>query len=200
MLRQKEKCFPLRTISLEELVPQDNFYRALESDLDLSFVYDLVKDTYARTMGRPSIDPVVFFKLQLILLFEGIRSERQLMETVNVNLAHRWYLGDDLQESVPDHSSLSRIRSRYGLPVFQQFFEKVVEICQTAGLDGARNFTLAIPRFEPMPRSKDLSRVGRCKPNNMSLPCLPLTPQRKQRYQRKPSRKRKKLFRTNPSG
>jgi len=62
----------------------------LETHFDLSFVYELVKDTYASTVGRPSIDLVVFFKWQLIMFFEGIRSERQLMATVNVNLAHRW--------------------------------------------------------------------------------------------------------------
>ncbi len=71
---------------------------------------------------------------QLIMFFEGIRSERQLMETVNVNLAHRWYIGYDLDEPVPDHSSLSKIRTRYGLEVFQLFFEKVVELCVQAGL------------------------------------------------------------------
>lgn len=110
MLSCKEKCFKPQTITLEELVPPNHFYRALEANLDLSFVYELVKDTYASTLGRPSIDPVVFFKLQLIMFFEGIRSERQLMATVNVNLAHRWYLGYDLNEPVPDHSSLSKIR------------------------------------------------------------------------------------------
>jgi transposase len=85
-------------------------------------------------MGRPSIDPIVFFKLQLIAFFEGIRSERQLMETVNVNLAHRWYIGYDLTEAVPDPSSLSKIRDRYGLETFQQFFERIVELCIGAGL------------------------------------------------------------------
>jgi transposase len=73
---------------------------------------------------RPSIDPVVFFKLQLIAFFEGIRSERLLMETVSLNLAHRWYIGYDLDEAVPDHSSLSKIRERYGMVTFQQFFER----------------------------------------------------------------------------
>jgi len=85
-------------------------------------------------MGRPSIDPVVFFKLQLIAFFEGIHSERQLMETVNLNLAHRWFIGYDIDEPVPDHSSLSKIRERYGLEVFQRFFEQVVELCVEAGL------------------------------------------------------------------
>lgn len=84
--------------------------------------------------GRPSIDPVVFFKLQLIAFFEGIRSERLLMETVSLNLAHRWFIGYDLDESVHDHSSLSKIRERYGLEIFQQFFEKIVELCVEARL------------------------------------------------------------------
>lgn len=134
MLCQKEKCFQTRSVSLEELVPANHFYRQLDAKVDLRFVYELVSDKYAPIMGRPSIDPIVFFKLHLIMFLEGIRSERQLMETVNVNLAHRWYLGYDFDEAVPDHSSLSKIRSRYGLSVFEQFFEKVVERCQVAGL------------------------------------------------------------------
>ena len=56
------------------------------------------------------------------------------METVNVNLAHRWFIGYDLDEPVPDHSSLSKIRERYGLEVFQRFFEKIIERCRAAGL------------------------------------------------------------------
>ncbi len=68
------------------------------------------------------------------MFFEGIRSERQLMETVNLNLAHRWYIGYDLDEAVPDHSALSKIRDRYGLEVFQRFFEQIVELCIDAGL------------------------------------------------------------------
>src|SRR6266511_2719088 len=120
-------------VSLEELVPADHFYRHLDAKLDLSFVRRWVQDCYAEG-GRPSIDPVVFFKLQLILFFEGLRSERKLMETVALNLAHRWYLGYRLDEPLPDHSSLTRIRERLGLAIFQRFFEHVVELCQEAGL------------------------------------------------------------------
>ncbi len=77
---------------------------------------------------------MVFFKLQLIAFFEGISSERRLMETAQLNLAHRWYLGYDLDEPLPDHSSLSKIRSRYGVETFQRFFERIVELCVEAGL------------------------------------------------------------------
>lgn len=130
----KERAFaPLVNVSLEELVPADHFYRHLERSLDLTFVRDLVRDAYAAG-GRPSIDPIVFFTLQLVLFFEGIRSERQLMRVVADRLSLRWYLGYDLGEPLPDHSSLTRIRERYGLAVFRRFFEAIVEQCQKAGL------------------------------------------------------------------
>ena len=121
------------SISLDDLVPKDNFYRQVEKSIDLSFIHGLTNGYYS-SMGRPSIDLVVFFKLQLIAFFEGIRSERQLMETVNLNMAHRWFIGYDIDEPIPDHSSLSKIRERYGLEVFQRFFEQVVRLCIEAGL------------------------------------------------------------------
>jgi hypothetical protein len=81
MLGHKARIFTARLVSLEGLVPPDHFYRQVEQRLNLHFVRDLVCHYYA-PWGRPSIDPIVFFKLQLIAFFEGIRSERQLMETV----------------------------------------------------------------------------------------------------------------------
>ena len=135
MLSQKIRLFKQHTaISLEELVPLDNIYRIAEAKLNLRFVRDFVQEHYASVMGRPSIDPVVFFKLHLIMFFEGIGSDRQLMDTVNMRLDHRWFIGYDLTEPVPDHSSLSKIRTRYGLEVFQRFFERIVELCIEAGL------------------------------------------------------------------
>src|SRR5215469_17026413 len=72
MMGFKERAFaPVVAVSLEELVPQDHFYRHLQKVLDLSFIYDLVRESYAVT-GRPSSDPVVFFKLQLVMFFEDI--------------------------------------------------------------------------------------------------------------------------------
>jgi transposase len=120
-------------VSLDDLVPAGHFYRHLERTLDLAFVRDLVRDAYAG-IGRPSIDPVVFFKLHLILFFEGLRSERQLMRVVADRLSLRWYVGYGLTEALPDHSSLTRIRERYGVEVFRRFFEAVTERCVAAGL------------------------------------------------------------------
>jgi transposase len=93
MMGTKQRRFaPLINVSVEELVPQDHFYRYLEHILDLSFVREFVQETYA-CKGRPSIDPVVFFKLQLVMFFEGIRSERLLMRHAADRLSVRWYLG-----------------------------------------------------------------------------------------------------------
>lgn len=159
MLAEKERDFQPHLVNLETLVPEDNFYRQLEAKLDLSFVRDLVRPFY-KPFGRPSIDPVVFFKVQLIMFFEDIRSERQLMDMVAMRLDHRWYIGYDLHEKVPDHSSLSKIRDRYGLEVFQRFFERIVDLCIEVGLvwgqelyfDGTiaeanADFDQRIPRF-----------------------------------------------------
>src|SRR5215203_2585756 len=119
--------------SLEQLIPANHFYRHLEAKLDLSCVREWAHELYA-DRGRPSIDPVIFFKLQLVMFFEDIRSERQLIETASLNLAHRWYLGYALDEDLPDHSSLSRIRQRLGIDVFLRFFEQIVDLCQEARL------------------------------------------------------------------
>lgn len=103
-------------LSLEDLVPKDHFYRRLQARLDLSFVRELVGPLYANG-GRPSVDPVVFFKLQLVMFFEDIRSERQLMRVVADRLSVRWYLVEDrLQEHLagvfPQDASLDPTEER----------------------------------------------------------------------------------------
>jgi transposase len=149
MMGTKVRSFsPLpHDLSLEDLVPEDNFYRRLQARLDLSFVRDLVGPLYARG-GRPSVDPVVFFKLQLVMFFEDIRSERQLMGIVSDRLSLRWYLGYDLFEPLPDHSSLTRIRERYGLLVFRNFFERIVEECIEVGLVWGEEFFFDATKVE----------------------------------------------------
>jgi transposase len=134
MMGIKSRCFqPIDRVTLEDLVSADHFYRHVDRTFDLAFVRDLVADHYAAG-GRPSIDPVVFFKLQLVLFFEGLRSERQLMAMAADRLSIRWYLGYDLDEPLPDHSSLTRIRQRFGLTIFRRFFEHVLDRCDEIGL------------------------------------------------------------------
>ncbi len=134
-------------VSLEDLVPVDHFYRHLDRLLDLSFVRELVKECYS-PIGRPSVDPVVFFRLQLVMFFEGVRSERLLMRIAADRLSIRWYLGYDLHEPLPDHSSLTKIRERYGLEVFRRFFERIVEQCIEAGLVWGRELYFDATKVE----------------------------------------------------
>jgi len=122
-------------------------YRRLEARLDLSFVRELVTPLYAKG-GRLSVDPVVFFKLQLVMFLEGLRSESQLMRAVSDRLSVRWYLGYDLFEPLADHSSLTRIRERFGLEVFRSFFEKIVEECADAGLVWGQELFLDATKVE----------------------------------------------------
>src|SRR5436190_12071483 len=100
---------------------------------------------HVRLQRRSSL---VTAKLQLIMFFEGIRSERKLVETASLNLAHRWYLGYALDEDLPDHSSLSRIRQRLGVDTFQRFFERIVDLCQDAGLVWGRELYVDATKVE----------------------------------------------------
>jgi len=112
MIGSKARSFtPVSALSLDDLVPADHFYRHLDRVLDLSFVRELVQRTYAAA-GRPSIDPVVFFKLQLIMFFEDIRSERLLMRLVADKLSVRWYVGvrHITQGSIPSETERTRRR------------------------------------------------------------------------------------------
>jgi transposase len=127
MMDRKERAFgPLPPMMLEDLAPAQHFYRHFEPSLDLSFVRELVRQAYADVV-RPAIDPVIFFKLQLIIFFEGIRSARQLLRVVADRLSLRRYRGDELTVPLPDHPSLNRIRERDGLVVFRHFFSAIIE-------------------------------------------------------------------------
>ena len=99
--------------------------RALEEILDMNFIRGLCRKDYSHT-GQPSVDPIVLFKMMLIGYLFGIISERKLAEECTVNLAFRWYLGYDLDESTPNHSVISKPRGRFGKKVFEEFFQEVL--------------------------------------------------------------------------
>ena len=122
------------SIDLESFVAADHFLRRVDRVLDLSFVRELTAPRYAVQQGRPSIDPEVYFRMQLVAYFFGVTSERQLCEDVYYNLAYRWFCHLSLDDEVPDHSSLTRIRDRYGAEIFESAFRRIVEQCKQKGL------------------------------------------------------------------
>jgi transposase len=120
-------------LSLDRLVPQDHLLRQISAAIDFSFIYPLARSYYSHT-GQPSVDPIVLFKTLLVGFLYGITSERQLMREIQVNMAYRWFLGYDLDETIPDHSVLTKARARFGMDVFEHFFKHSIELCQKAGL------------------------------------------------------------------
>jgi transposase len=121
------------TVTLNRLVPLDHPVRRIREVLDLSFLYRETRRYYSHE-GKPSIDPVVLFKLYLIGYFFGIPSERRLFREVQVNLAYRWYLGYDLDEEIPDHSVMTKSRHRFPVEVFEQLFKRIIRLCKDKGL------------------------------------------------------------------
>ena len=130
----------LHMVTIDDLMPQEHFLRKLEAALDLSFVYEETTHLYSRKYGRPPIDPVVLVKYLLVGFLYGIPSERQIEERCRDSNALRWYLGIDLDERVPDHSTISQLRRRKPgfRKIFRRLFEEVVRQCVEQGLVSGR--------------------------------------------------------------
>ncbi len=119
--------------SLEKLVPADNFYRSLNASLDLHFLYKATKPYYG-TEGQQSIDPVVFFKILLVGYLNNINSDRSLLRFCADSLGIRLFLGYDLDEELPWHSTISRTRQLYGEEIFLHLFQKILSLCVQKGM------------------------------------------------------------------
>jgi transposase len=123
----------LYTITLEQLVPQDNFYRRLKKLVVLNWLYKATENYYGQE-GQESIDPIVFFKTCLIGYINNINSDRKLIEFCADSLGIRLFLGYDIDEPLPWHSTISRTRQLYGEEIFKQLFEQVFEKCMESGM------------------------------------------------------------------
>lgn len=132
----KEKQTKVELVMLEQLVPEDHLLRKIDEHISFEFIYDLVSDKYCLDNGRPSIDPVVLFKMLFIGYLYGIRSERRLSSEIQVNMAYRWFLGLDITENVPDSSTISQNRRRRfkGTDIPQQIFDNIVQQAIDKGL------------------------------------------------------------------
>ena len=130
----------LHIVTIEDLMPQKHFLRKAESVLDLSFIQAETSHLYSRRYGRPPIDPVILVKYLLVGYLYGIPSERQIEQRIQTDVALRWYLGLDLFDAVPDHSTISQLRRRKPSfrKVFRRMFEEVVHQCIGAGLASGR--------------------------------------------------------------
>ena len=119
---------------LRDLIPDEHILKRVDAVLDLSWLHDEVRECYSQDLGRPSIDPESALRLMLAGFFQGIVHDRRLMREAEVNLAIRWFAGYRLDEKLPHHSSLTRIRQRWGEAVFREVFRRTVQLCMDAGL------------------------------------------------------------------
>ena len=120
------------TGSLRQLIPDDHVLVRVDRVLDLSWLRDEVTDCYCFDDGRPGIDPEVAVRLMLAGMLSGIVHDRKLMREAHVNIAIRWFVGYGLHEKLPHHSSLTRIRQRWGAERFRKIFKHTVEACLKA--------------------------------------------------------------------
>src|SRR3954464_4593010 len=117
------------TGSLRQLVPDDHILVRVDRSLDLSWLRGEVADRYCADNGRPGIDPEVAVRLMLAGLLLGLVHDRRLMREAQVNLAIRWFSGYGLHETLPDHSSLTRIRQRWGAERFKAILTRSAQAC-----------------------------------------------------------------------
>lgn len=131
--RQRESKLFYTSFSLDQRIGSDNRYRRLNEILDLSFIRPLVAGSYGKN-GNVSEDPIVIMKLMIILFLENIPSERELMRRLPERLDWLWFCNYDLDDSLPNHSVPSKARRRWGLEVFEEFFQTILAQCINAGL------------------------------------------------------------------
>ena len=128
MIREHTSQHTMEFVSIDSLVPKDHLLRKIARAIDFSFIHEQVKSLYCPDNGRPGVDPVILFKMLFIGYLFGIRSERQLIKEIEVNLAYRWFLGFGLQDKIPHHSTISQNRRRRFSQsnIYQEIFDTIV--------------------------------------------------------------------------
>lgn len=134
-----EKLF--NHFQLSERVPEENFYRRLKEQISFQFLYNATKKYYGRE-GQKSIDPAVFFKLILAGYLENLNSDRQIIEHARLRLDILYFIGYDIDEELPWHSTLSRTRQLMGEEIFLQLFREVLKLCIDKGMVSGRRQAL----------------------------------------------------------
>lgn len=127
----ENKSGQIEIVSVEDLVPKDHLLRKIERAIDWSFIYELVEDKYCEDNGRPSINPIVLIKIPMIQYLYGIRSMRQTIKEIEVNLAYRWFLGLSFTDKVPHFTTFGKNYTRRfkDTDIFEQIFTRILEEC-----------------------------------------------------------------------
>ena len=118
-------------LCMDDMVPQDHLLRKIDKAINWNFIYELVENKYSSDQGRPSIDPVMLIKIPFIQYLYGIKSMRQTIKDIEVNVAYRWFLGIDIMDPVPHFTTFGKNYSRRfkDTDLFEQIFRKILEEC-----------------------------------------------------------------------
>jgi len=131
MLRKQDMTHrgQVEIISLEQLVPTDHLVRKIDQVINFEFIYDKVSELYSEDAGRPSLDPVVLFKIAFIQYLFGIRSMRQTIKEIETNIAYRWFLGFSLSDEIPHFTTFGKnyVRRFEGTKVFEHVFNEILK-------------------------------------------------------------------------
>jgi len=135
MMGRQSRQMAMVFVDIESLIPETHLLRKIERMVSFDFIYDFLAPYYPAT-GRPSVDPVSMFKMLLIGYLYGIKSERRLVEEVQLNIAYRWFCGFELDDTIPNHSTFSKTRARkwQQSSLFQKAFYEIVKQCIDSGL------------------------------------------------------------------
>lgn len=136
LFKNQKNTSQVQMVSLDQLVPQDHLLRKIDKAVDFSFIYDLVEEKYSADTGRPSLDPVMLIKIPLIQYMYGIKSMRQTIKEIEVNVAFRWFLGLDFYDDVPHFSTFGKNYKRRfeGTDLFEQIFVQILMQCMSHSL------------------------------------------------------------------
>lgn len=132
MTQENEKIRKqMQIVCIDDLVPEKHLLRIIDKAIDWTFIYDLVSDKYSSDTGRPSIDPVTLIKIPFIQYLYGIKSMRQTIKEIEVNMAYRWFLGLELYDPVPHFSTFGKNYTRRfkDTDLFEQIFKHILEEC-----------------------------------------------------------------------
>ena len=121
----------IQMFCMDDMVPQDHLLRIIDKAIDWNFIYDLVEDKYCHDNGRPSLDPVMLIKIPFIQYLYGIKSMRQTVKDIEVNVAYRWFLGLEMYDPVPHFSTFGKNYTRRfkDTDLFEQIFSHILQEC-----------------------------------------------------------------------
>ena len=155
----------LEMVTLEQLVPKDHLLRLIDRHIAFDFIRERTQALYCADNGRPAFDPVLLFKMLFIGYLFGIRSERQIVREIEVNVAYRWFLGLRLTDKIPDASTLSQNRRRRfaGTDIEQTIFDTIVEQAIGHGRLVDVFFTAIAPISKPRQTKMAMISIRSCK-------------------------------------